>query len=161
MKKHKKIALTLFILQILIFMCACSTDKNTPESTSQSGSVISESSSLSDNNISSKSSEISSGENVSVKTILFTVVVSEDDTRDFTISTEAATLQEALEQEGLIEGDESSYGLFVTTVDGVTADDSKQEWWCLTKDGEEWVNGVSTTEIADGDKYEFTLKTGY
>ena len=61
----------------------------------------------------------------------------------------------------LIEGDESEYGLFVTTVNGVAADDSKQEWWCFTKGGEEMMTGVDTTPIADGDAFEITLTEGY
>ena len=44
---------------------------------------------------------------------------------------------------------------------GRVADDAKQEWWCLTKGGEMWMNGVDTTEIADGDAYEFTLTVGW
>ncbi len=55
--------------------------------------------------------------------------------KEFPVSTTAETLGEALEAEGLIAGEESSYGLFVTTVDGETVDDGNQEWWCLTKGG--------------------------
>lgn len=77
------------------------------------------------------------------------------------ITTEAEYLRGALEQEKLIEGNESEYGLFVTTVDGVTADDSKQEWWCFTKGGATLETGVDSTPIADGDHFEITLTTGY
>ncbi|MBQ5987536.1 MAG: DUF4430 domain-containing protein, partial [Clostridia bacterium] len=80
---------------------------------------------------------------------------------EISIRTDAETLRGALEQESLIAGDEGEYGLFVKTVDGETADDAKQEWWCLTKGGEMWMNGVDTTEIADGDAYEFTLTVGW
>ncbi len=55
--------------------------------------------------------------------------------KEFPVSTTAETLGEALEAEGLIAGEESSYGLFVTTVDGETVDDANQEWWNLTKGG--------------------------
>ena len=51
--------------------------------------------------------------------------------------------------EGLVEGEESSYGLFITTVDGETADDSNQEWWCLTKGGEMWNYGADSTELSE------------
>lgn len=95
------------------------------------------------------------------KTITVQVIHGDESAKDFTIATDAETLREAMDQEGLIEGTESEYGLYVTTVDGETADESKQEWWCLTKDGEEWMNGVDSTEIADGDRYEFTLTTGW
>ena len=94
------------------------------------------------------------------KTISFSVVLS-DQTQTYTIETEEAYLRGALEQESLISGEEGSYGLLVTTVDGVTADSSKEEWWRLTKDGEMLSTGVDTTPIADGDHFEFTLVTGY
>lgn len=97
----------------------------------------------------------------SVKTITFKVIHGDKSTKEFTIETESANLRGALEQENLISGDESSYGLFVTEVDGETADDSKEQWWCLTKGGETWNNGVDNTEIADGDVFEFTLTEGY
>lgn len=78
-----------------------------------------------------------------------------------TISTDAEFLRGALEQENLIAGDESQYGLFVKTVNGITADDANQEWWCFTKGGETLFTGVDTTPIADGDKFEITLTVGY
>ena len=81
--------------------------------------------------------------------------------KDFTITTEAENLRAALEQEKLVEGEESEFGLFVKTVDGETVNDADQEWWCLTKGGEMWNNGVDTTEISDGDAYEFTFTVGY
>ena len=56
---------------------------------------------------------------------------------------------------------ESQYGLYVKTVNGVTADEAKEEWWCFTKDGEDVMTGVDSTPVADGDHFEITLKTGY
>ena len=44
-------------------------------------------------------------------------------------------------------------------VDGVEADDSKSQWWCITKDGEQVNTGVDATPIEDGDHYELTLST--
>lgn len=97
----------------------------------------------------------------SVKNITLQVVHQDGTKKDFDISTEAKILREALEQEKLVEGEESEFGLFVKTVDGETVDDANQEWWCLTKGGEMWNNGVDTTELSDGDAYEFTFTVGY
>ena len=47
------------------------------------------------------------------------------------------------------------------TVDGVTADEAKQQWWCFTKGGETLMSGVDTTPIEDGDCCEITLTTGW
>ena len=95
------------------------------------------------------------------KTITLTVVHGDGTSNDITVSTDAENLRDALEAEGIIAGEDSSYGMFVQTVDGETADEGEQEWWCLTKGGEMWNYGVDDTEIADGDVYEFTLTVGY
>ena len=96
------------------------------------------------------------------KTITVEIIVEGAETVTKTIRTEAEYLRGALEQEeGLLAGEESQYGLFVKTVNGITVDDAKQQWWCFTKGGEDLFTGVDTTPIADGDKFEITLKTGY
>ena len=46
-------------------------------------------------------------------------------------------------------------------MDGETADESKQEWWKLTKEGEMVNTGADVTPIADGEHYELTLTVGY
>ncbi|MBR7184260.1 MAG: DUF4430 domain-containing protein [Clostridia bacterium] len=88
-------------------------------------------------------------------------IVTADGTTTKTITTDAEFLRGALEQEKLIAGDESQYGLFVKTVNGVTINEANQEWWCFTKGGEALFSGVDTTPIADGDKFEITLTVGY
>ena len=95
------------------------------------------------------------------KTITVQVVLLEGEPSDFTIQTDEEYLRGALESIDLIEGSEGEYGLFVTTVNGVTVDDSKQQWWCFTQDGEMLMTGVDTTPIADGDHFEITLTEGY
>lgn len=77
------------------------------------------------------------------------------------IKTDAEFLGEALKEEGIIEGEEGQYGLFITSVDSIKADDSKQQWWCITKGGADVMTGVDVTPIADGDTFELTLKEGY
>ena len=95
------------------------------------------------------------------KTITVEIIVDGADTVTKTIQTDAEYLRGALEEEDLIAGDESQYGLFVKTVNGITVDDSKQQWWCFTKGGADLFTGVDDTPIADGDTFEITLKTGY
>ena len=81
--------------------------------------------------------------------------------KTFLIRTDAETLRRACEEQNLIAGTEGEYGLYVLTVDGETADESIQQWWCITKGGEEHFYGVDDTMILDGEQYEFTLKTGW
>ena len=94
------------------------------------------------------------------KTITATVVANGEE-EAFTIHTDEEYLRGALESIVLIAGEESEYGLFVTTVNGITADDANQEWWCFTKGGESLNTGVDSTPIADGDAFEITLTVGY
>ena len=58
-------------------------------------------------------------------------------------------------------GESGEYGLFITTVDEETADDSKQQWWCITKGGEQVNTSADQTPVSDGDAFELTLKEGY
>ena len=95
---------------------------------------------------------------------VFDTVGSTEASNTATITTDEEYLRGALEQEdsGIsISGSESEYALYVTTVDGVTADDSKQQWWYFTKGGEMLNTGVDSTPIADGDTFEITLTEGY
>lgn len=96
------------------------------------------------------------------KAITFVVVHGDGSEKSFSIQTDAENLRGALEQEeGLIVGSESDYGLFVETVDGETADMGAEEWWCFTKGGEMLMTGVDDTMIADGEQYEATLTVGW
>ena len=95
------------------------------------------------------------------KTVAVQVVHGDKSTKDFTLHTDEEYLGAALENEKLIQGTQGQYGLFVTAVDGEKADESKQQWWCLTKGGATVDTGVDTTPIADGDAYELTLTTGW
>ena len=95
------------------------------------------------------------------KSIVLQVVHADGSSKDFSIRTDSENLRGALEQEGLIAGSDSEYGLFVETVDGETADMDKQEWWCFTKGGETLMTGVDDTMIADGEHYEASLTVGW
>ncbi len=88
-------------------------------------------------------------------------IVYDNVNKSVVIDTDAEYLRGALDEKQLVAGDESEYGLFIKQVDGRVVDDSKQEWWCVTKGGETVLSGVDTTPIADGETYEITLKVGY
>ena len=160
----KSFALVLALV-LALGMTACGNGESSSSETASSA-VSSEASSEA---VSSEavSSEVASSEaageeeTAGSKTITLTVVHGDGTSNDITVSTDAENLRDALEAEGIIAGEDSSYGMFVQTVDGETADDGEQEWWCLTKGGEMWNYGVDDTEIADGDVYEFTLTVGY
>ena len=76
-------------------------------------------------------------------------------------NTDAEYLGEVLKSEKLVDGEDGEFGMFITTADGEQADDSKQQWWCITKAGEQVNTSADQTPVADGDEFELTLKEGY
>lgn len=95
------------------------------------------------------------------KAITLTVTHKDGSTKEFNLETTEENLGAALLAEKIISGNDGEYGLFVTTVDGETADEGNQEWWCLTIGGETATTGVDSTPIEDGGAYELTLTVGY
>lgn len=95
------------------------------------------------------------------KALHIEVIVGGETVRTLDFRTDAEYLRGALEEQDLIQGDESSLGLWVKTVNGRTVDDGKQEWWCFTKGGAQLDYGVDEIVVADGDKFEITLMVGW
>lgn len=93
------------------------------------------------------------------KTVVIEVVHSDKRTQDFTCRTDAEYLGQLLLEEELVEGEQSAYGLFITVVDGETAQSSLNQWWCITKGGETVNTGADSTPVFDGDHFELTLST--
>lgn len=82
-----------------------------------------------------------------------------EDSVTFTIKTDKKYLGDALTEHGLIEGEESSYGLYVKKVNGILADyDVDRSWWGFYKNGEYMMVGVDGAEIADGEHYELVYE---
>lgn len=95
------------------------------------------------------------------KEITVTVVHADKSSKNFIYQTEEAYLGAVLKENGLVEGDEGQYGMFITSADQEMADASKQQWWCLTKQGEQVNTSADQTPIEDGDSFELTLTEGY
>ena len=98
---------------------------------------------------------------VGEKQITIAVIHGDGSENTFTYDTDAVYLGDVLQTEGLAEGTDGPYGMFITTVDDETADASKEQWWCITKAGETVNTGVDQTPIQDQDQFELTLKEGY
>ena len=77
----------------------------------------------------------------------------------FTIKTDKKMLGDALLEHELITGDESQYGLYIKSVNGIRADyDLDKSYWGFYKNGEYMLTGVDGTEIADGEHYELVYE---
>ena len=86
----------------------------------------------------------------------FTVTDKEGTETLFEIHTDKETVGEALLEAGLIAGEEGPYGLYVKTVNGITADFEKDGvYWAFYINGEYAATSVDTTKITEGDHYSF------
>ena len=88
----------------------------------------------------------------------FNMVDGEGKTEKFEIHTDKTTVGEALQTLGLIEGDESEFGLFVKKVNGITADyDTDGTYWAFYIGEEMAPTGVDSTNIEAGATYAFKV----
>ena len=89
----------------------------------------------------------------------FTVVDGDGNETDYEIHTDAQTVGDALTELGLIEGEDSEYGLYVKTVNGITADyDTDGHYWAFYVDGEYAQTGVDATRSPAGASYAFKVE---
>ncbi|MCM1201851.1 MAG: DUF4430 domain-containing protein [Bacteroides fragilis] len=89
----------------------------------------------------------------------FTVVDKDGNETQFEIHTDQETVGGALADLGLIAGDESEFGLYVKTVNGITADyDTDGVYWAFYIDGEYAATGVDSTPITEGESYSFKVE---
>lgn len=95
------------------------------------------------------------------KALTITVVHGDGSEKAFDVHTDQEYLEGALLENEIVEDNQTEYGLYILTADGETADEAKQEWWCITKGGEMLNTGAGETAISDGDAYELTLTVGY
>ena len=95
------------------------------------------------------------------KSFTFLVVDADGNEKSFEITTDAATVGEALLDEKLIDGEDGQYGLYVKTVNGITVDYNKDgAYWSFYVGDSYAVSGVDTTEIEDGQTYSFKVEKG-
>lgn len=93
--------------------------------------------------------------------IEFTVEVTKADgtKKSFTVASDKDNVGDALVAEKLIEGEEGSYGWFITKVDGEFhkwEEDGK--YWAFYINGEYASTGVSSTPITEGATYGFKVE---
>ena len=89
----------------------------------------------------------------------FEVVDKDGNFETLDITTDKATVGEALLEEGLIKGEDGQYGLYVTEVNGIVADyNVDQTYWAFYVDGTYASSGVDTTDVVDGSTYSFKVE---
>lgn len=90
---------------------------------------------------------------------LFTVVDKDGNETGFEIHTDKKKVGEALLDLDLIDGDDGDYGLYVKTVNGITADyDVDKTYWAFYVNGEYAATGVDSTDVEEGASYSFKVE---
>ena len=138
MKKLLSILLCIALIAALAFSTVgCSkNDKTEPVASAEASGVVS----------------MGEGET----SFLFNVVDPDGKESNFEIHTDEKTVGAALLSLGLIAGEDSEYGLYVKTVNGVTVDyDTDGKYWAFYVDGEYAATGVDATDITAGATYTF------
>lgn len=87
-------------------------------------------------------------------------VVDKDGTESvFEIHTDEETVGAALLEIGMIAGEDGPYGLYVKTVNGMTADyETDGVYWAFYVNDEYGQSGVDLTDITEGDTYSFRME---
>ena len=87
----------------------------------------------------------------------FTVTDQDGKSEKFEINTDKEIVGDALQDLGLISGEEGEYGLYVKIVNGIEADFNKDgTYWAFYINGNYAMSGIDSTKIEAGSTY--TLK---
>lgn len=145
MKKNglnKLLALLLALVMVLALAACGNKDQNNGEAGNDADVVT--------------DSTVADGATVGKGATAFTVEVAQLDGTSitFTVNTDKATVGEALLELGIVAGDDTEYGLYVKTVNGVTLDfDTDGAYWAFYINGEYAMTGVDATNIEAGATY--------
>ncbi len=91
-------------------------------------------------------------------TFYFNVIDKDGNVTKFEIHTDKTTVGDALLEVELIAGEEGAYGLYVKTVNGITADYNKdQTWWEFMVGDQSSMTGVDLTNVEAGATYAFRV----
>ena len=77
----------------------------------------------------------------------------------FAVRTDEETVGAALLKLGIVEGEDGPYGLYIKTVNGITADfDRDGTYWAFYENGEYAMAGADMTAITDGADYALRVE---
>lgn len=142
MKKVKSLSAYLLALMLVFTLSACGGSAQTPPQP-DSGSAI------------------HSGDTLGTGAVSFTVEVIDADKQQitFTVQTDEQTVGAALQKLGVVEGEDSQYGLYIKTVNGITADyDKDGTYWAFYIDGQYAQTGADMTAVTACSVYRFAIE---
>ena len=95
------------------------------------------------------------------KAFTVTVIHADGSAADFTYHTDEEYLGAAVIAEGLIEGEEGPYGMYIKVVDGEKAVyEEGGAYWCLYVGEEYATQGIDLTPVNDGDTFKLVYTIG-
>lgn len=162
MNKSKLLSLVLCVmLAATMLLAGCRSDSKDDASTEaqQTGSVTA---APADTSAATDKADTTSVAEIGEGNTEFTLIVTKSDgaSKTYSVKTDEETVGAALVKLGLISGEQGAYGLYVKTVDGVTADyDVDGTYWSFYIDGEYALTGVDSTKITSGCKYELKIES--
>lgn len=97
--------------------------------------------------------------NANLKTVTVNITHTDGTENKLTLKTEQAYLADALREKVELTGEDSAYGLTITSLDGEEALMTDNASWVFDVNGEMGTMSVDQTVIADGDVYDFYVLT--
>lgn len=95
------------------------------------------------------------------KSITVTVVHKDGNEVVKNYDTDEEYLGPLLVAEGLVQGDEGEFGLYITAVDGEAADSAEQGWWAVYIGEESAMVGIDQIPVTDGGTYKLVYTIGW
>ena len=142
--------LSLLLAVVMVFGLMACGNTDTPDPT--------------EDNTEANPTEASTSNGAETTGVAFNVVVTDLDGTEttFEYTSDAESVGAALAAEGLIEGHDTEYGLYVDAVNGITADwATENAYWAFYIDGEYAMTGVDATAITEGATYAFVKTISY
>ncbi|MGM9650976.1 MAG: DUF4430 domain-containing protein [Faecousia sp.] len=138
-------------------LTGCSSQPDTTDTTAQPAATTAAATTEAATTEAAAATEVGEGST----SFAFQVTFADGSRQDYTVKTDSTVVGEALQDAGLIAGEESEYGLYVKTVAGQTLDyDADGMYWAFYVNGEYATSGVDTTNIDAGSTYEFRAESG-
>lgn len=162
MKKIKKILSFIFCAMLIVAMALCTTacndEKETPKTTQAPQSDgEKETPPPTEEPLTNDKNETILGEGSTI--FKFNVVDFDGNETKYEIHTDKKMVGDALLELELIEGEPGAYGLYVKSVNGITADyDKDKAYWAFYVNDSYAMSGVDTTEIKEGEVYTFKVE---
>ena len=158
MKKLKKLFVFLTVF-CLLFAAGCAFEQPQTEETTVASVPDTEAATAPDITEAETAAPVEASIGAGATVFGFTVTFADGMQHIYTVSTNKTTVGDALEELGLISGEQGPYGLYVKVVDGVTADyNDDGSYWAFYADGAYVNSGISETEIDSDVQYEMRVE---